>query len=94
MSEVQPFVRQEEANHVAAAAADKRLRTFVEFGVARAVMLAIVEKELPATPFDLKFFADVLVAMFNKRAVLESILMGDVGEFRWWTDDEDGIRPL
>ena len=85
MSEMEhPWLNHKEVDEVLAGIENKRTRSLVQFGITTALLRV---GEIPSEPFDLRFFAKVLIQMLEQKTVLESIVCGDPDEFRWWSEE-------
>jgi hypothetical protein len=84
MREAMMLVNESAADTVVANIQDSVVRNLVLFGIAEARRRFMREAgatgdltNLPAEPFDLGFFASVLVSLFEKRDIVQKVLAGE-----------------
>ena len=88
------LLNESQASEIARAIDDPVVRNLVILGIAEARMHAVRRVQqseadwrlsLPERPFDMKFFASVLVSVFNKRDIVQGVLNGqDLAQASDW----------
>jgi hypothetical protein len=80
----------EEATSLIESIADRRLRSFVEYGLTNVLVRRGMKPGIkPQSDFDLRYFAEALRAIGENRTDLLRILRGDISAIEWWPE-EDG----
>ena len=88
------LINEMQAHRTAESISDPVVRNLVKFGVAEARMRAIRRvgqdedawrSRLPEEPFDMEYFTQVLLSMFEKRDIVTAVLSGqDLAEASGW----------
>ena len=79
-----PWLNYDEAMALVRQLGDPALEQFVMRAVTVAVQRAMTNKS-PAAPFDMLFFVETMVTLFEQRESLVRVLQGE--DLRWWPED-------
>ena len=83
------FIRQDDATEVAKDASNLITQQLVNSAIASAVALTPIERKTwPVADFDMKYFAEIMLNLFEERNhdYLRAILRGE--DVRWWGDED------
>jgi hypothetical protein len=83
------FIRRDEANEATKKANDLITRQLVDSAVTQALVITPLErKEWPASDFDMKYFVEVMLNLFDEKNHKELRAILDGKDLRWWDDNE------